>query len=302
MLPVTRSFLDPQILSRLSAIPLHARFAMQGNISGRHASPHRGSSVEFAEYRKYVPGDDLRRLDWRAFGRTDRYYVKEFEADTNLRCFVVVDTSGSMGFSSKGNPAKIQYARSIAGSTAYLASQQGDAVGVSLAAGSLVQNIPPRRSPAHLKVVLDTLEQAKTEGETELPRILHEVAETVRQRALIVVISDFFADPSEWKSCFEHLRFRKHDVAAFHLLDPQEIGFEFQRPVRFLDMEGGNALFVDPIEISDRYQLALREFLDRMKQVTIETGVDYHRVITNESYEQPLMRFLIGRTRTRGVR
>ncbi len=302
MLPVTRSFLDPQILSRLSAIPLHARFAMQGNISGRHASPHRGSSVEFAEYRKYVPGDDLRRLDWRAFGRTDRYYVKEFEADTNLRCCVVVDTSGSMGFSSKGNPAKIQYARSIAGSTAYLASQQGDAVGVSLAAGSLVQNIPPRRSPAHLKVVLDTLEQAKPEGETELPRILHEVAETVRQRALIVVISDFFADPLEWKSCFEHLRFRKHDVAAFHLLDPQEIGFEFQRPVRFLDMEGGNALFVDPIEISDRYQLALREFLDRMKQVTIETGVDYHRVITNESYEQPLMRFLIGRTRTRGVR
>jgi uncharacterized protein (DUF58 family) len=275
---------------------------MQGNISGRHASPHRGSSVEFAEYRKYVPGDDLRRLDWRAFGRTDRYYVKEFEADTNLRCCVVVDTSGSMGFSSKGYPSKIQYARSIAGSTAYLASQQGDAVGVSLAAGSLVQNIPPRRSPAHLKVVLDTLEQAKTAGETELPRILHEVAETVRQRALVVVISDFFADPIEWKSCFEHLRFRKHDVAAFHLLDPQEIGFEFQRPVRFLDMEGGNALFVDPIEISDRYQLALREFLDRMKQVTIETGVDYHRVITSESYEQPLMRFLIGRTRTRGVR
>lgn len=302
MLPVTRSFLDPQILSRLSAIPLHSRFAMQGNISGRHASPHRGSSVEFAEYRKYVPGDDLRRLDWRAFGRTDRYYVKEFEADTNLRCCVVVDTSGSMGFSSKGYPSKIQYARSIAGCTAYLASQQGDAVGVSLAAGSLVQSIPPRRSPAHLKVVLDTLEEAKTAGDTELPTILHEIAETVRQRALVVVISDFFADPKEWRSCFEHLRFRKHDVAAFHLLDPQEIGFEFQRPVRFLDMEGGNALFVDPIEIADRYQIALREFLDQMKQVTIETGVDYHRVITSESYEQPLMRFLIGRTRTRGVR
>ena len=302
MLPVTRSFLDPQILSRLSAIPLHARFAMQGNISGRHSSPHRGSSVEFAEYRKYVPGDDLRRLDWRAFGRTDRYYVKEFEADTNLRCCVIVDTSGSMGFSSKGHPTKIQYARSLAGSTAYLASQQGDAVGISLAAGSIVQNIPPRRSPAHLKVVLDTLEQAKTAGETELPRILHELAETVRQRALVVVISDFFMDPLEWKSCFEHLRFRKHDVAAFHLLDPQEIGFEFQRPVRFLDMEGGNALFVDPIEISDRYQIALREFLKRMRQVTTETGVDYHRVVTNESYEQPLMRFLVGRTRTRGVR
>lgn len=302
MLPVTRSFLDPQVLARLSAIPLHARFAMQGNISGRHASPHRGSSVEFAEYRKYVPGDDLRRLDWRAFGRTDRYYVKEFEADTNLRCCVVVDTSGSMAFGSKGQTAKIQYARSLAGTTAYLASQQGDAVGVWLVADSVAQNIPPRRSPAHLKVVLDTLEHATPHGETALPEILHEIAEVTRQRALVVVISDFFADPAEWRSCFEHLRFRKHDVAAFHLLDPQEIAFEFQRPVRFLDMEGGNAILVDPSEISDRYHLALREFLEAMKQVTMETGVDYHRVITDEPYEQPLTRFLLGRTRARGVR
>jgi uncharacterized protein (DUF58 family) len=258
--------------------------------------------VEFAEYRKYVPGDDLRRLDWRAYGRTDRYYVKEFEADTNLRCCLIVDTSGSMAFASKGQTSKIEYARSLAGTIAYLASQQGDAVGVALSAKTVVQNVPPRRSPAHLKIVLDTLENAKPSGETQLPNILHEVAETVRQRALVIVISDFFVEPAELKSCFEHLRFRKHDVAAFHLLDTQELGFEFQRPVRFLDMEGGSAIFADPVEITDRYQRALRDYLEQMRTITNQTGVDYHRIVTQENYEQPLTRFLIGRTRSRGVR
>ena len=150
MLNISRSFLDPQILSRLAAIPLHPRHPMQGNVSGKHASPHRGSSIEFAEYRKYDPGDDLRRLDWRAYGRTDRYYVKEFEADTNLRCCLILDISGSMGFASKGMMTKLDYGRRLAASLGYLAVQQGDAVGLSLASDELIQNIPPRRSASHL--------------------------------------------------------------------------------------------------------------------------------------------------------
>jgi uncharacterized protein (DUF58 family) len=275
---------------------------MQGNVSGRHASPHRGSSVEFAEYRKYVPGDDLRRLDWRAFGRTDRYYVKEFEADTNLRCCVVLDTSGSMAYASKGQISKIEYARQIAASLAYLAAQQGDAVGLSCAAQKIVQNIPPRRSASHLKVILDTLEQSKPSGDTQLPAILDEIAETIRQRALVVVISDFFVDPAVLKGCFEHLRFRKHDVAAFHLLDSLEMDFTFQRPVRFTDMEGGLPIFVEPTEIADRYHKALKNYLVDMQRIVLETAVDYHRVVTSESFEHPMMRFLVGRNRGRGVR
>src|SRR5713226_3396331 len=145
-----RSFLDAGVLSRLSAVPFDSRLPMMGTVSGKHPSPHRGSSVEFAEYRKYVPGDDLRRLDWRAYGRSDRFYVKEFEADTNLRCCLVVDTSGSMGFGSKGI-TKIEYARRIAGSISYLASQQGDAVGLACVAKGLVQNLPPKRNAAHLR-------------------------------------------------------------------------------------------------------------------------------------------------------
>ncbi|HUY93110.1 MAG TPA: DUF58 domain-containing protein [Pirellulales bacterium] len=297
----SRSFLQPKVLARLSAIPLFARQPMQGTVSGRHQSPHRGSSVEFAEYREYVPGDDPRRMDWRAYGRSDRFYVKEFEADTNLRCCLVLDTSGSMDFGSTG-VTKIEYARRIAGSLGYLAVEQGDAVGLTCVAGGVIENVPPRRNPAHLSAVFDVLEQIRPKGETQLPAALHELAETARQRALVVILSDFFVEPDELRRAFEHLRFRKHDVAAFHLLDPLELSFEFRRPMRFLDMEGGSPIFAEPNAIAERYQAALRQYLDQMKQIVLESAVDYHRVDISEDYERVLSRFLVERSRKRGRR
>jgi uncharacterized protein (DUF58 family) len=296
-----RSFIDPNVLGRLSRLPLSARRPMLGQVSGRHVSPHRGASVEFAEYRKYVPGDDLRRLDWRTYGRTDRYYVKEFEADTNLRLCLIVDTSGSMNFGSVGM-TKLDYANHLAASLAYLAVQQGDAVGLSCVADKIVQSIPPKRNPAHLKLLFDTLEQAKPSGETKLAEILHEIAETVRQRALVVILSDFFIEPAILRNCFEHLRFRHHDIVAFHLLDPEELSFPFQRPTRFIDLEGGPAIFAEPSEIADRYHKALNGYLDELKQVVLTTAVDYQRINTSETYESVLTRFLIDRSRGRGRR
>lgn len=296
-----REFLDPAVIARLAGLPLFARRPMQGNVSGKHTSPNRGASVEFAEYRKYVPGDDLRRLDWRAYGRSDRFYVKEFEADTNLRCCLLLDTSGSMGFGS-GDLTKIEYARRIVAAISYLAIQQGDAVGLSCVAGGIVTNLPPRRNPSHLMSIFDTLEQTLASGETQLVSVLHELAETIRHSAMVIVISDFFVDPELLRSCFEHLRFRKHDLSLFQLLDPLEMEFTFHRPTRFLDMEGGPAIFAEPNEIADRYQKALQSYLDNLKRVTVETGVDYHRVRIDEPYEQTLMRFLVGRSRGRGVR
>ena len=296
-----RSFLDTAVLSRLASFPLFARRPMQGNVSGRHASPHRGSSVEFAEYRKYVPGDDLRRLDWRAYGRSDRFYVKEFEADTNLRCCLVLDTSGSMDFGSAG-VSKIEYARRIAAALGHMALQQGDAVGLSCVAKGLVRNIPPRRNPAHLMAIFDVLEAARPHGETQLVAVLHELAETIRQRALIVILSDMFVEPELLRGCFQHLRVRKHDVAVFHLLDPREIGFTFRRPMRFIDMEGGPSIFAEPNEIAERYHKALGTYLDSVTEVVRESAIDYHRVSIDEDYEQVLMKFLVGRTRGKGVR
>ncbi len=315
-----RDFLDPQVLARLAAVPLVARRPMVGGVSGRHASPHRGSSVEFAEYRKYVPGDDLRRLDWRAFGRSDRFYVKEYEADTNLRLCLVLDTSGSMDFGTAppaaggaappavgsggktGGMRRIDYARRICGTLAYLAAGQGDAVGISCAAAGLVRSLPPRRSPAHLRLVFDVLQEAVPTGETRLPEVLHELAETIRQRALVVIVSDLFVDPAALESAFGHLRFRRHDVAVFHLLDPQELAFAFQRPTRFLDMEGSGAIFADPVEIADRYRRALDDYLAGLRRLVLEGGIDYHRVLTSEPVEQVLARFLVGRAAARGLR
>ena len=296
-----RSFLDPAVLSRLASVPLSARRPMLGNVSGRHPSPHRGSSVEFAEYRKYVPGDDLRRLDWRAYGRSDKFFVKEFEADTNLRCCLVLDTSGSMDYGSVGI-TKLEYARKIAGALGSIALQQGDAVGLACVAKGLIRNIPPKRNPAHLMAVFDVLEAAKPQGETSLETVLHELAETIRQRALIVIMSDLFVEAELLRSCFQHMRFRKHDLAVFHLLDPREMNFSFHRPMRFLDMEGGPSIFAEPVEIADRYHKAIGTYLDQVKEIVRESAVDYHRVSIDEDYEQVLMRFLIGRTRSKGVR
>jgi uncharacterized protein (DUF58 family) len=296
-----RSFIDPQVIARLGALPLMSRKPMLGSVSGRHMSPHRGSSVEFAEYRKYVPGDDLRRLDWRVYGRTDRFYVKEFEADTNLRMVLVIDTSGSMDFGSVGT-TKLQYARQLAATLGYLAIQQGDAVGLACVADNLLQNIPPKRSAAHLTALFDCIEKAVPRGETELAKVLHELAETVRQRALVIVMSDLFVDPATLRDAFEHLRFRKHDVSVFHLLDPEELAFAFQRPTRFLDMEGGTAIFAEPVEIAERYHAALNTYLDAVRKIVLETAVDYRRISIDRSYEQELTDFLVDRARGRGSR
>ncbi len=295
MLQLKRDYLDQKVLERLSSLQLHARLPMIGSVSGKHRSPIRGSSLEFAEYRKYVPGDDPRRLDWRAYARNDRYYIKEFEADTNLRMCLVVDTSGSMNFAHDGM-RKLDYARRIAGTLAYIAAQQGDAVGLYCAGTGFHKEIPPKRSAAHLSAVLDELGAMEASGETGLANVLHETAERVPQRALIIILSDLFIEPEVVRNCLDHLRFRKHDVAVFHLLEQRELALEFDRPMRFVDMEGGEPILADPTVIGAQYQRALEIYLEDMNTVIRETEVDYHRIRIDENYDDVLARFLLGRT------
>lgn len=276
--------------------PLHARQPMLGSVSGRHASPIRGSSLEFAEYRKYVPGDDLRRLDWRAWGRSDRFYIKEFEADTNLRLCIIIDTSGSMNFIPEGSVSKLDYARQLAGYLSYLAIQQGDAVGLYCAGEVFQKEIPPRRNPAHLRVIMENLSEIKAEGETGLPAALHEAAEKIPQRALVVVISDLFIQPEILNDAFQHLNFRRHDVAIFHLLGKSEVEFQFDRPTRFVDMEEDSSVLADPTIISEQYQNALHQYLGKMDAIVQSTGADYHRIQLPEPPGQVLADFLVRRT------
>lgn len=291
-----REFIEPRVIARLKALPLQARLPMLGSVAGMHRSPHRGSSLEFAEYRKYVPGDDTRRLDWRAYGRSDRFYIKEFEADTNLRLCLIIDTSGSMNYAA-GGPRKLDLARQLAGTLAYLASQQGDAVGLYCAGKSFHREISPKRNASHLRVVLDELARLQGVGETGLPAALHEAAERIRQRALIVVISDLFVPTIELKQCFQHLRFRNHDVAVFHLLEQNEIEFQFDRPMRFVDLEGGAPVLADPSIVASDYRRAVQGYLEDLKQIMRDSAVDYRRVTLDQHYGDVLSKFLVERAR-----
>lgn len=283
------------MLARLGNIPLEVRVPMLGTVAGRHKSPNRGSSVEFAEYRKYVQGDDTRRLDWKAYARSDRYYIKEFEADTNLRAYFVIDSSGSMNFQSGDNPPKIDIAQKIAASLAYLAADQGDAAGLSCINEKLHIEIPPRSRPAHLQYIFKTLNDLKPKGETGLVEALHEIAEKVPQRALIVILSDFFCDVEELEKAMAHLQHRKHDVAVFHLMDRQEIDFEFQRPHRFVDLEDGSTVVAEPQIIEEEYRAAIQEFLGQVRTASYDINADYHLVTTDLNLEDFLRDFLVSR-------
>jgi len=287
-------FLDPKVLARLAAIPLHARLPMLGNVSGRHQSPHRGSSVEFAEYRKYVAGDDPRRLDWRAYARSDRYYVKEFEADTNLRTYLVVDTSASMGFAS-GGTSKLDYARKVAATLAHLTILGGDAVGLTCCSDAITKDIPPMRKASHLQAINEALGEATAHGGTGLVPSLHTVAEKIRQRALVIILSDLFLEPDSFNDALRHLRFNKHDVAVFHLFDRQEIEFRFDRPLRFVDLEDGTAIPLEPRLIADRYHESLREYLGVLRQHCHAVKADYQVVTTDSDYADLLGDFLTAR-------
>jgi uncharacterized protein (DUF58 family) len=290
------NLLDPKVLARLGVHPLLARFPMEGNISGHHKSPHRGSSVEFAEYRNYVPGDDIRRLDWRVFGRTDRFYLKEFEADTNLRCYFILDCSASMGFSGQSG-SKLDLARRMIATLAYLVAQQGDAAGLLCVGEKTVVDIPPRRNPAHLQLLFQTLEKTEARGETNLFKALHDLAEKVRRRALVIVFSDFFCDPDELINCFQHLRFQRHDLAIIHMLDRMEIDFPFDRPVRFVDLESPSSMVTEPAMIRDEYLRQFRGFLERLRASCLEFNADYRQAVTDMDYEKILAGFLEERAR-----
>lgn len=298
-------FLNHDLLSRLGNLPLEARQSMAGSVSGRHRSANRGSSVEFAEYRKYVAGDDTRRLDWKAYARSDRYYIKEFEADTNLRAYIVMDLSGSMNFHPEQVESKYMRACRLAANLAYIAIRQGDAVGLSFSQeekDGAVLHIPASRRPAHLNVLVNQMDTHDPGGETVLPETLHGLAERVGRRALILIFSDLFTNTEELRNAMRHLHFRKHDVAVFHLVDQLEIDFDFDRPIRFVDMEGGGSLITEPDLIADEYRSTVAGYLEETRRICTDINADYRLIRTGDSLESVLTGFLMGRQKKKAAR
>lgn len=291
-----RDFIDSAVVARLSRLQVNSRTPMLGSVTGIHKSATRGSSVEFAEYRKYVPGDDIKHVDWRVYARSDRFYMKEFEADTNLRCHIILDTSASMSFEAE-HGRKFDHARRMAATLAYLLAHQGDAVGLHCFTDKVVHNIPPRHTPSHLKNIFDTLAVVEPGGKTEVVKVIHDLAERISQRALVIVFSDFFTEVAPLLDCFQHMRYRKHDLAVFHLLDRQELDFKFDRPIRFDDAESTFKLITDPSVVREGYRRAIDDYLSDMLRGCREFNVDYQRVVTDEDYEKSLAAFLLQRMR-----
>src|SRR5688500_8032487 len=234
------SFIDPTTLMRIKSLELRARIVVQGFLSGLHRSPHHGFSVEFSEYREYSPGDDPRYLDWRLFARSDRYYIKRFEEETNLRCHLLVDLSRSMGFSSI-EYSKVEYARTLAATLAYFLSGQRDAVGLVTFDQQINDVVPARYRPGHLHRLMVCLERAVSGTSTDVSAPLEQVAATVRRRGMVVLISDLLAPVESIKSRLGFLRTQGHEVVVLRVLDPKEIDFDFDKPSMFFDLESGRS-------------------------------------------------------------
>jgi len=293
-----RPLLDPEVLARLGTLKLRVRSITEGILSGLHRSPHHGQSVEFAEHKEYAPGDDVRRIDWKAYGKFDKYYVKQFEQETNLRCHLVVDSSGSMGW--KGAPGrltKLEYGAALAASLAWLLVRQGDAAGLLLCAGQVVEAIPPQASAGHLQPIVEALSAASPAGPTRLDAAIDWVVEHAPRRSAVVLISDLFDQDQTLLKRLAQLSRRGHEVTIFHLLDPAELTFPFEEPTLFLSMEDGRQVEAVGREVKQGYLALMAEWLAAVKRQAVEADLDYALCPTDRPLDEVLLPFLARRER-----
>ena len=295
-------FINPEILSRISNMELRAKTVVEGFLSGLHRSPYRGFSVEFAEYRQYAPGDDPRHIDWKVFGRTDRYYVKEYEEETNLQCSIVFDLSGSMaGTSGKNLPdqkvSKFDYARYLVASLAYFIFQQRDAIGLTAFDQAARLNIPTKFRPGHLHNLLVELEglQPGNEREADLS-IIHQVAESMRRKGMVILVSDFFCPLDVLLNVFEHLRFRGHEVVVFQVVDDYELNFDFNRLTRFVGLEGEAPILGMPQDMQTEYKKNFNHHLETLKKSCGVNRIDYTLLRTSQPLDFALHAYLAARS------
>jgi uncharacterized protein (DUF58 family) len=281
---------------RIKSLQMRARVAVEGFFKGIHRSPYHGFSVEFSEYREYSPGDDPRYLDWRLFARSDRYYVKRFEDETNLRCYLVLDTSRSMGYRS-GAYSKSDYARTAAATIAYFLSMQRDAVGLIAFEDRVVDYLPARYRPGHLRRLMAVLEREPTGRATDLAGPLDQVAATVRKRGLVIVISDLLAPADPLKTRLGYLRSRGHDVIVLRVLDPAEVQFTFATPAMFRDVESGQELYIDPSQARDDYLRRFAAHARELERSCVDLGIEFETITTDRPLELVLFDLLKARMR-----
>lgn len=293
------TFIDPVVLSRISDLELLARSVVEGFVAGLHRSPYKGFSVEFMSYRPYIPGDDLMRLDWKLFARTDRYYVKEFEDETNTSLTILLDVSASMEYASTA-VTKREYASFLAASLAYLVIRQRDAAGITFFDDKIVEHVPPRSTTGHLHTILQFLKSVGPGARSDLGKPLHELAERRRRRGFVVLISDLLDDVETLVDGLRHFRFQGHDVIVFHVMDPAELTFDFSDLVEFEDMETGDKLLVASEATRAAYLDNLERYKTTLARECGHLGVDYALLPTNRPLDFALFEYLAARARRGG--
>jgi uncharacterized protein (DUF58 family) len=294
--PGARQFLEPSLLARIGSLELKARVIVEGFLQGLHRSPFRGFSIEFAEYRQYMPGDDPLRIDWKLFARSDRYYVKKFEQETNLPCHLLLDVSASMGYGSTA-VTKLEYGTYLAGALAYLLARQRDAVGLLTFDERVRTHLPPSTRPGHLRNLLVMLERTTPGARSDLARPLHDLAEALTRRGLVVVISDLLDEPERTVAGLKHVRARGMEVVVFHVLDPAELTLPFDAPARFRDVETDLEVLTSPRAVRDEYLQRVEAFTSGYERALRSAGIDYCLLDTGKPLDWALMAYLSARRR-----
>jgi len=286
---------DPTTLSKYGRLAMVARQLVEGFLTGAHKSPYKGFSVEFAEHRQYYPGDEIRHIDWRAFGKTDKYFIKEYEEETNLKAHLIVDASGSMAY--KGDhPSKFEYTQYIAASLAYLMLHQRDAVGMALHDTKVRAVIPAKSNAKHLLKIINLLQDSKPGGETSMAPLWHIMAEQIKRRGMVVILSDCFDNLPELMRAIRHFRFRRHEVLLFHVLAPEEIEFPFRKWTQFRNLEvAGHKMLVDPQRLRKEYQKNFETFCKELRDQAGKAQVDYHMLRTDQPVDRALGIYLTAR-------
>jgi uncharacterized protein (DUF58 family) len=290
-------FLDPAVIARLGSMELKARTVVEGFLSGLHRSPYKGFSVEFAEYREYLPGDDLSTLDWKVYARSDRHYVKKFEEETNVECHILLDVSASMAYRGGAAMSKVEYGSVLAASLAYLMHRQRDATGLIEFDERIKGRLPASARPGHLHAILLALDKIAPGSKSDLGRPLHQLAEALGKRSLAVVISDLLDDPDAAIRGLKHLRFRGTDVIVFQVLDPNEIRFPFRGASRFTDVESQEQITADPARVREGYLEAMEALRARYERELRGAGIDFLSLDTSKPLDFALLAYLDARER-----
>jgi uncharacterized protein (DUF58 family) len=290
-------YFEPRTVAKLQGLQLRARSIVEGYVAGLHRSPFHGYSIEFAEHREYAPGDDLRYMDWKVFGRTDKYYVKQYEDETNLICYIVVDVSESMQYRGpESSLSKFEYAQCLAAAVAWLVLNQRDAVSLVTFDEQVRASVPASNSPVHWKHLLHVLDMAPQTAKTRAGAVFHDLAEKFSKRGVVILISDLFDDLASITAGLRHLRHQRHDVVLFQLLDAAELDFPFQQPALFRGLEQGPLVVTDPAPLRQAYRTELQEFLRTIQSTCQEREIDYRLTRTDQPFDRVLSSFLSSRT------